>query len=350
MKSMNRIIKYAGIGAAALALAGMSSFAKAQSVNYKGRTVTIVIGYGFGGTYGKYARLMAKHMQRFIKGKPNIVVQSMSGAGGIKATNYAANVMPPNGLNWIVPPDASVVSQLLRPKRTKYDMRKFTSLGSTNQTNTIFVLRSDSGVRKWDDMKRIEVITGNTGPGSTSFLIPKMMKEMLGLKIKLISGYKGSSKTIMSMEQGEHQGTGFNWLAWSSKVPHWFKGDKPFARAILQTGVWKDPDLDKNVPMLKDVVEDKYQPIVSFMATLGIIGRGLALPPGAPKDIVPSLRAAFDKMVADDKYKAEAKKRKLRVIATKGADVQKFINNAINNVDKKVAAAASEMIFGKKTN
>ena len=84
MKSISRIIKYAGIGIAALALAGMFSFAKAQSVNYKGRTITIVIGYGFGGTYGKYSRLMAKHMQRFIKGKPNIVVQSMSGAGGIK--------------------------------------------------------------------------------------------------------------------------------------------------------------------------------------------------------------------------------------------------------------------------
>ncbi len=276
------------------------------------------------------------------------MVQSMSGAGGIKATNYAANVMPPNGLNWIVPPDASVVSQLLRPTKTKYDMRKFTSLGATNQTNTIMVVRSDSGITKWQDMKTKELISGNTGPGSTSFLIPAMMRGMLGAKIKMISGYGGSRKTIMAMEQGEHQGTGFNWLAWSSSVPQWFEGKKPFARAIVQTGVWADPDLP-NVPMLKDSVDKKYLPIVNFMATLGIIGRGLALPPGAPQDIVPMLRTAFDKMVTDKAYKAEAKKRKLRVISTKGGEIQDFINNAINNANQKVVAQAAAMIFGKKS-
>ena len=344
---MKNLIKYIGISVFFWgALFSSDKKVEAQSVKFKGKTITVVIGYGFGGTYGKYSRLMSRHMKRFIKGNPNIVVQSMPGAGGIKATNYAANVMPANGLNWIVPPDASVVSQLLRPKRTKYDMRKFTSLGSTNQTNTIFVLRTDSGISKWSDMKTKQVVVGNTGPGSTSFLIPKMMKEMLGLRIKLISGYKGSSKTILAMEQGEHQGTGFNWLAWSSKVPHWFKGNKKFAQPIMQTGVWKDPDL-KDVPMLKEVVDEKYRPIVSFMATLGIIGRGLSLPPGAPKDIVPSLRLAFDKMVADAEYIEEAKKRRLRVIPTKGAEVQKFINDAINKAPKSVVADAAKMIFGK---
>jgi len=348
---MNRMIKFAGIGAAAIALAGMfGATAEAQSVSYKGRTVTVLIGYGFGGTYGKYSRIMAKHLKRFIPGNPTIVVQSMSGAGGIKATNYAANVMPANGMNFLVPPDASVVSQLLRPKRTKYDMRKFTSIGATNQTNTIMVVRSDSGISKIDDMKTKQLISGNTGPGSTSFLIPRMLKIMLGLNIKQVTGYKGSSKTILAMEQGEHQGTGFNWLAWSSKVPHWFKGDKPFAKAIVQTGVWKDPDLGDDVPMLKDLVSAEHKPIVSFMATLGIIGRGLALPPGAPKDIVPMLRGAFDKMVADPTYVAEAKKRSLRVIPVKGAEIQKFINDAINNADEKVVAQAREIIFGKKVN
>lgn len=343
---MNRFVKF---GAAAALAAVVSS--PVAAMDYAGKTITVVIGYGFGGTYGKYARLMSRHLKRFIPGNPNIVVQSMPGAGGIKMTNYAYNVMPKNGINFLVPPDAMVVSQLLRPKRVKYNSKEFTSIGSTNQTNTIFVLRSDTGVKKWDDMKKIEVITGNTGPGSTSFLIPKMMKEMLGLNIRLISGYKGSRKTVLAMEQGEHHGTGFNWLAWSSSVPHWFEskgGKPPFARAILQTGVWADPDLPKDVPMMRDLVDAKYQPIVSFMATLGIIGRGLALPPGAPKDIVAPLRAAFDKMAKDKAYKDEAKKRKLRVIHTPGAEVQKFINKAIDNANPQVVAAASKMIFGTK--
>ena len=294
---MHRFVKFGAVGA--IALAGFAGV-PAHAVDYSGKTVTFVIGYGFGGTYGKYSRLMSKHLKRFIPGNPNIVVQSMPGAGGIKMTNYAAHVMPKTGLYFLVPPDASVVSQLLRPKKVKYDARKFTWLGSTNQTNTIMVVRRDTGITKWQDMRKIELISGNTGPGSTSFLIPRMMKVMLGLKIRQISGYKGSRKTTLAMEQGEHFGTGFNWLAWSSIVPHWFEGpkDKTFALPIMQTGVWKDPDLT-DVPMLKDVVDDKYKGITSFMATLGILGRGLALPPGASMGDLAMLRDAFGKMAND---------------------------------------------------
>ena len=316
---------------------------------YKNKTITIYIGYGFGGTYGKYSRTMAEHLPKFIAGNPKIIVKSQPGAGGIKMTNYAYKAMPKGGYHWLVPPDTIVVSEILRPNKVKYRAKEFTWLGSTNQTNTIFVLRTDSGISKWQDMKKTRVIIGNTGPGSTSFLIPRMAKMMLGLKIKQVSGYKGSSKTILAMEQGEHQGTGFNWLAWSSKVPHWFKKDKDgkiFAKAILQTGVWKDPALP-NVPMMRDLVADKHKPIIAFMATLGIIGRGLALPPGAPKKIVAPLRAAFAKMVADPVYIAAAKKRRLRVLPTSGADIQDFVTKAYANANPKVVAAARKMIFGK---
>jgi tripartite-type tricarboxylate transporter receptor subunit TctC len=316
---------------------------------YKDRTITIYIGYGFGGTYGKYSRTMAEHLSKHIEGNPKIIVKSQPGAGGIKMTNFAYTAMPRGGYHWLMPPDTTVVSELLRPKKVRYRAREFTWLGSSNQTNTIFVLRADSGVKKWQDMKKIQVTVGNTGPGSTSFLIPRMAKEMLGLKIKQVSGYKGSSKTILAMEQGEHQGTGFNWLAWSSKVSHWFKPGKDgknFAVAVLQTGVFKDPDLP-NVPMMRDLVEEKHKPIVAFMATLGIIGRGLALPPGVPKKIVGPLRDAYAKMVKDPAYVADAKKRRLRVLPTSGKEIQDFVEKSYADANPKVVAAARKMIFGK---
>ena len=332
-------------------LAQMPSSARADKTAdfYSGKTISIFIGYGFGGTYGKYARTMAEHLPKHIPGNPKIIVKSMPGAGGIKMANYASQAMPKRGYHFLMPPDTVVVSQILRPKKVKYDANKFTWLGSSNQTNTIMVLRTDTGVKTWKDMKKIRVVVGNTGPGSTSFLIPRMMKVMLGLNIKQVSGYKGSSKTILAMEQNEHQGTGFNWLAWNSKVPHWFKKDKNgkiFAKAVMQTGVWKDPDLP-NVPMLRDVVADEYKPIVQFMAPLGIIGRGLALPPGAPKKLVAPLRAAFAKMVKDPAYVADAKKRRLRIIVSSGADIQKFVATAFKQANPKVVAKARKLIFGK---
>ncbi|MAF49404.1 MAG: tripartite tricarboxylate transporter substrate-binding protein [Rhodospirillales bacterium] len=330
-----------------LAAASSSTTRAAEIADfYKGKTITVYIGYGFGGTYGKYSRTMAEHMPRHIPGNPKMIVKSMPGAGGLKMTNFAYNAMPKGGYHFLMPPDALVVSELLRPKKVKYRAADFTWLGSSNQTNTIFVVRKDAGAKKWQDLRTKQVIIGNTGPGSTSFLIPRMMKVMLNLKIKQIAGYKGSSKTILAMERGEHQGTGFNWLAWNSKVPQWFKKETEFAVALMQTGVFVDPDLP-NVPMLKDQVSAKHKPIVNFMATLGIIGRGLALPPGAPKKLVVPLRAAFAKMVADPEYLADTKKRRLRVMATSGADIQSFVKKAFANANPEVVGLGRKLIFGK---
>ena len=313
---------------------------------YKGKTITIYIGFGFGGTYGKYSRTMAEHMPKHIPGHPKMIVKSMPGAGGLKMTNFAYNAMPKGGYHIMVPPDAMVVSEILRPKKVKYKSKEFSWLGSSNTTNTIFVLRADTGVRKWQDLKTKQVISGNTGPGSVSFLIPSMLKGMLGLKIKQIAGYKGSSKTILAMERNEHHGTAFNWLAWSSKVPHWFEKGKEQAYPIIQTGVSPDPDLP-NLVMLRDIVDKKYYPIIDFMATLGLIGRGLALPPGAPKKLVKPLRAAFAKMVADPAYIADAKKRRLRVAVTKGEDIQAYVAKVFVNANPKVIAQGRKLIFGK---
>jgi len=345
--TMYRFVKFGTAVALGLAIIGAGSVAvptaKAAEF-YEGRTVTILIGYGFGGTYGKYARLMSKHLPKHLAGSPNIIVQSMPGAGGLKAVNYAYNVLPRQGMHLIEPADSIVISQLMRPKKIKYNAPEFTWIGGTNQTNTIFVLRTDAGIKHWTDMRTKQVIAGNTGPGSSSFLVPRLMKMTLGLKIKQISGYKGSRKTILAMEQGEHQGTGFNWLAWSSIVPQWF--EKGFAVPLMQLGHFKDPDLP-NVPMMSDVVAPKYKAMIGFMATHGLVGRGLALPPGVPKTLVGPLRAAFNKMVRSPAYQAEAKKRKLRVIASTGQQIQKVVNDGIKNADPKVVAQAAKMIFGK---
>lgn len=346
---MYRSVKYGTALALGLAItgAGISATPAAKAADfYEGGTITILIGYGFGGTYGKYARLMSKHLPKHLAGKPNIIVQSMPGAGGLKAVNYAYNVLPRQGFHIIEPADSIVISQLMRPKKIKYNAPEFTWLGGTNQTNSIFVLRTDAGIKHWTEMKTKQVIAGNTGPGSTSFLLPRLMKMALGLNIRQISGYKGSRKTILAMEQGEHQGTGFNWLAWSSIVPHWFEKGKEFAVPLMQLGHFKDPDLP-NVPMMGDVVDAKYKAMIAFMATHGLVGRGLALPPGVPKKLVGPLRTAFDKMVSDPAYQTEAKKRGLRVIASTGQQIQKVVDEGVKNADPKVVAQAAKMIFGK---
>lgn len=339
--------KTALIGAALGAAAMLASPAQADTFDFSGKQIKLVIGFGFGGTYGKYTRMFAEHLKKHIPGNPNIIVESRPGAGGLKATNYAAKAMPANGLNYLVPPDSAVVVQLMRPKKAKFDMSKFTWIGSANQTNVILVVRSDTGVKKWEDLRNIAVPMGSTGLASTSTIMPGLVNRMLGTKMKIVTGYKGSSKTGLSIEQGENRGAAFNWLFWKSKYERWFQGDKPYARAVLQLGHFKDPELP-NVPMMKDVVDPKYKPVLNFIGALGLIGRGVAAPPGTPKGAIKVMQTAWEKMVKDPGFVADAKKRKLRVIAADAATIQKVVNDAIANTNPAVVKQAAELAYGKK--
>ena len=313
---------------------------------YAGKQIKITIGFGFGGTYGKYSRMFAEHLGKYIDGNPTIVVQSMPGAGGIKAMNFAANVMPADGLNLFVPLDSGVLAQLLFAGKVKYDFRKFISLGTANQTNVIVVVREDTGIKKWEDLRDKQVVMGSTGRGSTGYLIPFAVNGMLGTKMKIISGYKGSSKTGLAVERNEVNGAAFNWLFWKSKYERWFKDEGRFARAVLQVGHFRDPDLP-DVPMLGDLVDPKLKPVVALLDAGGLIGRGLAAPAGTDPARVKELRVAFAKMLADPKFLADAKKRKLRVIPSTGEQVQKAINDTLNNASPAVVAQAQKVILGK---
>jgi tripartite-type tricarboxylate transporter receptor subunit TctC len=344
MISKNKVALFgAAVGAAAV-LAGP---AQSQGFDFKGKQIKLTIGFGFGGTYGKYSRMFAEHLKRHIPGTPNIIVESRPGAGGLLATNYAAKAMPANGLNYLVPPDSSVVVQLMRPKKAKFDMSKFSWIGSANQTNVILVVRGDTGIKKWEDLRNISVPMGSTGLASTSTIMPGLVNSMLGTKMKIVTGYKGSSKTGLSVEQGENRGAAFNWLFWKSKYQRWFEGDKPFARAVLQLGHFKDPELP-NVPMMKEVVDPKYKPVLQFIGSLGLIGRGVAAPPGTPQGAINVMRTAWEKMIKDPTFHADAKKRKLRVIAADAATIEKVVKDAIANTSPELVKQAAVLAYGKK--
>ncbi len=331
--------------AAALLLPAVAGAADAD--HFKGKTMKIVIPYGPGGTYDLYGQTFAGFLGNHVPGKPTVIVQHMPGAGGVKAMNWAYTVMPKDGLNAIVPLDNSVVNQLMQPDRMRYDARNFQWLGTSNQTNLVMAVRSDTGVKTWQDLKGKSLVASSSGQ-DTSFIGCNLVNGLLGSKIRVVTGYKGSNAAMFAIEQGESQMANYNWLAWGAKVPHWFKGEPPFARAIVQIGFWRDPDISKDVPMLSDLVtstEDKA--VVNFIASLGALGRGLAVPPGTPADVVKTLRASYDAMNADPAFAEGLKKRKLRLIPSKGEDIQKIVMDSINKSTPAVVKRASMMVYGK---
>jgi tripartite-type tricarboxylate transporter receptor subunit TctC len=342
-----RLISGAAVVALATAVLATGP-AQAQSAEdfFKGKTLKIIFGFGVGGTYGKYSLMLAEFLSRHIPGNPKVVTQSMPGAGGLRAANYAYNAMPKDGTALYMPVDSLVISQLLRPNKVKFKSNLFTWLGTVIQSNATIVVRADAGINSLSDLKSKQVIMASSGKGSQTFLMPQLLNALYGAKFKIVMGYRGSRKMQLSMEQGETQGVSLTWLAWKSGKPDWFKPGG-FAKTVVQIGVEKEADLG-HVPMFSDVVqsaEDKQ--IVAFMASLSPIGRGLALPPGVRSDRVAALKAAFARTVSDPDFLAAAAKRNLRVNGLTGDQVQTIVDNALN-ISPAVVKRAQKLIMGAK--
>jgi tripartite-type tricarboxylate transporter receptor subunit TctC len=341
------------LGVAALALVtGTSATASADAVAdfYKGKQVTLLVGFGVGGTYTHYARLMERYMPSFIPGRPTIVVQNMPGAGGIKMTNYAYNVAPKDGSVLMVPSDSIIISQLLTPKSAKYKTNDFTWIGNLIESNSIVVVRSDAGVRTLDDIRNKEIIISSTGKGSQTFLVPSMLKGVFGAKFRIVMGYKGAKGSMHAIEQNEAHGTSLTWLAYITGKPEWFKGPRDQWKGIpiVQVGFTKEKDLPW-VPLARDLAKSKEdRQIVDFIASLGPIGRGMAALPGTSQDKIAALRKAFDQMASDPKVIADTKKRKLRLNPKSGKEVQKIVEDILT-MPPSVVKRAQMLILGKSS-
>jgi tripartite-type tricarboxylate transporter receptor subunit TctC len=337
----------AGVAAAvAGAFIALPASADVLKDKYAGKTITLIYGYGAGGTYGKTSLLLSRYLGKNIPGNPTVITKSMPGAGGLKSANYAFNAMPKGGLYVLMPPDMSMVSQVLRPKKVKYDARKFTWLGRVFGSNNLIAVRRDSGVTTYDQATKNEVIMGSTGKGSPTFIVTSLANGLLGTKFKIVSGYKGSARTRQAMEQGEVKGVSLAWAAWKNGHPQWFQGNSSFAVGILQSGFERAPDLP-NIPLIGELAKDaNSKAAADLIATSSLIGRGLVLPPGAPQELVAPLRAAFWKTVNSAEFIADAKKSKLPLSQMKGADIQKTVNDILS-MSPVAIATAQKAIFGK---
>ncbi|MBT5049522.1 MAG: hypothetical protein HOM58_13565 [Rhodospirillaceae bacterium] len=348
---MKKTLLTAVAGITAMGLSSVSTSVAAQDISdiYKNRTITLLVGYSAGGTYGRTSLLLSEHLGKLIPGKPSIVVQHMPGAGGIKAANYFYNVAPKNGLNLLMPPEMTVVSELLRPNKVKYKTREFTWLGRVfGQNSTVVVMRS-SGITSVEDLKTKQVIVGSSGKGSPTFLIPAALNALLKTKLKIITGYRGSKPLMLAMEQGEVQGISLGWTAWISGKPSWFRGgDKSKAIPLVQNGYTPQKGIE-NVPMISSFLTDKEDKnVAKMLGSAALLGRGLVLPPGAPNRLVKPLRTAFTNINKDKKFIEDAYKRKLEVDPISGEDIQKIINDLMS-MPTSTVKRARRIIFGGKS-
>ena len=332
--------------ATAMGLIAASSPAAAGSVEdlYKGRNLTILLGHPPGGSYDLYAQLAATHMGKYIPGNPNVIVQHQPGGGGRKAAaNYLKNVAA-DGLTIALLPDTLAHIQLLTPERGKWDASKIRYIGRFAPANAAFAVRKGAPATTIDGMRKTQLIAACTGKSSRSAQMPAMLKNVAGMKFKLICGYKGSKKATLAVLRGEADIVSKNWASFKSGDASELKAGN--IKIVLQAGLQRDPDLP-DVPLLHEIVDDpQAKSVLRFVSSGAPIGRSLMAKPGTPDDVVMALRAAFQKMIKDEAFLADAAKRKAIINPATGEEVE-AVNQEIFQVDAGLIKAAQAAISTK---
>jgi len=303
--------------AAVLATALTVSPAHADAVAnfYKGRLVNLIVGYGPGGGYDIYARLLARHFSQFIPGHPAVIVQNMPGAGSMRAVNYLYNVAPKDGTTiGIFARNMPLIGLLGGNANAQFDARRFTWLGSASSfvhDAYILIVRKDAPVKSIDEARRSDLsplVLGATAEGATGNDVPIILRDTIGLHVKQVMGYPDSGSIFLAMERGEVHGRVVDLSTVKSVKPEWLKPDSDFRVLVQFARATRHPDFP-DVPTARELAKNEAARALIELAELPYaLSRPFAAPPGVPAARAKALQRAFMAMQDDPQYLEDAAK------------------------------------------
>jgi len=334
---LNRTYKCAVALAAMAAAWIVPGAARADAVAdfYKGKDITIIVAFGEGGGYSIYARTLSQFWGKHIPGNPNVIVQFMPGAGGVKAANYIYNVAPKDGLFVGMPSNSYALSQALQEGGIKYDAADMVHLGRIDNMNSAIMVWHTAPATNLKDMETKEVLFGGTGKAGQDYMNPILMKNLLGLKYRVVLGYTGSKEINLAMERGEVHGMANSWASVKSVMTQKLENKEliPVAMVALTPA----PDAP-HIPVVKDLAKtEEARDLLELMASTTAVGRVFILPPGVPADRAAALRKAFADTMKDPGFVAEAAKRKMDLDILSGEEVQKIVVKSVRTPPELVA-------------
>jgi tripartite-type tricarboxylate transporter receptor subunit TctC len=296
--------KTIGSAAALLVLAGLACAAGVEDF-YKGRNVTLVIGYSVGGGYDAYARLLGRYFGKHVPGNPSIVPEQMTGAGSLRSANFIYSVAAKDGSVFGTFSRSMGISPLV--DKAEFDSRKFTWLGSVTDDNTTCVTWNTSPIKNWDDFLTKPSKFGGEGAGADPDIWTLLYKNVFGAKAQLVSGYPGTNDTVLAMERGEIDGLcGISWSTIKSRHPEWLTSHS--VNIIVQAALKKEPEIS-SVPLATELTKTPEQlQIIKLLLVSQAMARPFAAPPDIPADRKAALIGAFDATMKDADFLAEAQK------------------------------------------
>ncbi len=327
---VQKLVRAARLAVLSLVLLPSVVLADAISDFYKNKQISILISSTAGSGYDTYARLLSRNLGNYIPGKPSFIPRNMPGAGGMIVANTAYNKGPHDGtllftLHFTLP-----LYQAMGGSGVQFDASKMIGLGRLLASASALGVWTDSKskARTIEDAKTHEVVLGGTGSTSNSVLFPYILNNMIGTRFKTVNGYASGDSVMLAMERGEVDGFGaYSYLTFKSTRPDYI--NKKQITALVQFGLKREPDW-ADVPTGIELATNETDRKAMEAATVGPeIGFSYFMPPGVPAARVKALRAAFDTMVADARFLAQAKKAHLDLRPASGAEIEALVDKAL---------------------
>ncbi len=313
----------AAVVASAMLVAAPAHADEEVAAFYKSKTVTMVVATASGGGVDLIGRLVARHLQNHIPGKPVIVVQNMPGAGGVQMANNLFNAAARDGTVIGAPLNGMPTSPLLAPKISRFDPTQFHWLGSMYRSNNVAYVWHQAPVQSLDDLKSKEAIIGTAGPGSGSYDLSVLSREVLGLKYRLVRGYKSSTDINLAMERGEIHAQIVGWDSLKAQRPEWVR-DKTIT--VIGHFSLEDPLELRPFARIVDLAQtDDDRQALRLVLARQAHGRPYFLPPETPAARVSALRRAFDATMRDPAFVADAAAMKVDIDPMTGEAVQALV-------------------------
>jgi tripartite-type tricarboxylate transporter receptor subunit TctC len=326
-------------------LAIVMSQARADAVAdfYRGKLIKVVVGFGSGGGYDVYARLLARHFGKHIPGNPTFVVQNMPGAGGLRAANYIYAAAPKDGTTiGTFSRDIPLLAVMGTNSGAQFDPRRFSWLGSSSSFRDdayLLMVRTDTPATTIEEARRPggpTLVLGGSGEGAPGNDVPMILRDTIGLNVKVVGGYPDTAAILLAMERGEVNGRTVDLSTLRTFRPHWLMPGGGM-RVLLQFArSSRHPDF-VDVPTARELAAtDAARALIELTELPYMMARPFMAPPDVPPDRVQALQAAFIATHEDPQYLEEAAKLRLDVSPVDGADVLRTI--------ERIAAAPPDVI------
>jgi tripartite-type tricarboxylate transporter receptor subunit TctC len=317
---------------------------------YRGKQIKLIIGYAPGTGYDIHARLLGRHLGRHIPGEPTVIPQTMEGAGSLRAGLYVYNVAEKDGLTIGAMNRSMVLAPLLgtlEGNQTNFDPRQYGWVGSINSATTVGVVWAASGISKFDDLRQKEVIVSSDQTTSDSYVFAKLMNNLLGTKLKIVTGYSGTTASYLAMERGETTGyMGTSYSSLKATKPDWIRDKK--VNILIQVALKPDPELP-NVPIITALAKtDAEKQALELLLAPQEMSRPYMTTPGVPPQRLAALRKAFMDTMKDPAFIADAQKLSIDIDPMDGKDINALVEKIYKTSPEAVEAAKRAIAVEKK--